>query len=301
VRALLVYNPMATGITTKVADVVIEALAGDLRLDVEATKRRGHASALAAQAAIEGYEVLVILGGDGTANEAIQGIAGTGVRLAIIPGGSTNVLARTLGLPNDPIKAIPVVLQSLRGGKDRWINLGVANDRYFGFCAGWGYDAVVVHLVDQRPRLKRIARQAAFLWCGFLASLRSRTDRVAITLEVEGAPVEDTFRAIVCGNSDPYTFLGPLPARLCPKAKLELDLDISGLTTVSSLAIARIMARTLTGDQVGLLGHVQLWHDHSSYEAWASKPLHLQVDGEPVSEIDHLMLRSAPHALSVIA
>ncbi|MGH8884742.1 MAG: diacylglycerol/lipid kinase family protein [Egibacteraceae bacterium] len=300
-RALLVYNPLATVTTAAVADIVTKALAVDLRLDAEATQRRGHASELAARAANNGYEIVIALGGDGTVNEAMQGVAGTQVRLAIIPGGSTNVLARTLGLPNDPIKAASVVLRKLRERKDRRINLGVANDRYFGFCAGWGYDALVVRLVEQRPRMKRAVRQAAFLWCGLLALLRSRNDRVTIALEAENTPTQEALRAIVCGNSNPYTFLGPVPARMCPQANLELGLDVTGLTTLGYLAIARVMVRTLTGDQVGQLGHVRLWHDHRSYEAQANGPLHLHVDGEPMGETNHLSLRSAPRALSVIA
>ena len=315
-KALLVYNPSATATTPAVIDVISRALAADLKLDVEPTRHRAHASLLAAAAVEAGYELVVVLGGDGTVNEVLQGIAGTAVRLAIIPGGSTNVWARTLGLPNDPVEATSIVLRRLREGEDRRVGLGVANwvervggspdrfhptGRYFGFCAGWGFDGAVVRLVEERLLMKRTMRQASFLWCGLLAYVSTVRTHVPITLEMDGQTVEDQLRTVVACNSDPYTFLGTLPARMCPRADLTGGLDLTGLTGVGLPRLVRVMRRALTGDTVGRLGHVRLWHDHDAYDLRATAPLPLHVDGEYLGETDELALRSAPGACRVVA
>ena len=175
-RALLLYNPTATTTNAAVIDLITGALRDALDLERVPTKRRNHAGFLAAGAADEGYDIVIVLGGDGTVNEVVQGIATTDVALAIIPGGSTNVLARSLGMPNDPIAATTAILRRLDGGGARRVTLGLANDRYFTFHAGFGFDAEVVRQVERRYTLKRTVRQASFVWCALL-----RTTRTALT------------------------------------------------------------------------------------------------------------------------
>ncbi|MGH8906880.1 MAG: diacylglycerol/lipid kinase family protein [Egibacteraceae bacterium] len=299
-RALLLYNPSATTTTPAVIDVITHALAAHLKLDVEATKRRAHATLLSAGAVHGGYEVVVVVGGDGTVNEVLQGIAGTAVRLAIIPGGSANVWARSLGLPGDPVEATSIALRNLRERRSRTVNLGIANGRYFGFCAGWGYDGAVVRMVEERLLLKRTVRQATFLWCGLLAYLRTIRTDVRISLSVDGRCVDDALRTVVACNSDPYTFFGTWPARLCPRADLDAGLDLTGLTSLGFLKIARVARRALMGGTAGRLDHVREWHDHQSYELRATAAVAVQVDGEYIGETDHLVLQSVPRACTVV-
>lgn len=301
-RALLLYNPSATTTTPAVTDIIARALASQLKLEVVATKRRNHAGFLAAGAADEDYELVVVLGGDGTANEVIQGIAKTRVKLAVIPGGSTNVLARSLGLPNDPIEATNVVLRKLAAGTERRVNLGLANERYFAFNAGFGFDAAVVRLVERRARLKRTVRQATFLWCGVLAYLggydRRRTN---ITVHVPGEEPTSGFRSVVCCNARPYTYLGPWPADLCPVASIDGGLALTGVRKLGLPALLRITYTSLRGSAIGELRLVRLWEDHDALELHADRPLPVQVDGDYVGEPTRLALRSVPDALSIIA
>lgn len=301
-RALLVYNPSATRTTTGMRDVIAKALASQTKLDVEATKRRDHAGFLAAGAVHEGYEAVFVLGGDGTLNEAIQGVAGTPTKLGIIPGGSTNVWARTFGLPNDPVEATAVLLERLRDGHERTVNLGSANGRYFGFAAGYGYDAAVVRAVERRFRMKQTVRQATFLWCGVLALFGGFDRRAAaITVTADGAEQPDPLASVVVCNSDPYTFLGPLPARLCPDADLEAGLDALGLRKVSLPLLLRIMRASLSRASTPSLRGVAPFSDLDSLELRNPVPLPLQLDGDHVGETDHVVLRSVPGALTVIA
>src|SRR3954447_12254349 len=141
-RAVLIVNPKATATTARGRDVLARALASDLKLDVVETAHRGHAVEIAEDAARDELDLVVTLGGDGTVNEAINGLmrAGAGHRTAYaaVPGGSANVFSRGLGQPADPVEATSALLESLRAGRRRRIGLGAVNGRYFSFCAGIG-------------------------------------------------------------------------------------------------------------------------------------------------------------------
>src|SRR4051812_17573913 len=133
-RALLVVTPKATATTARVRDVLARALGSDLKVDLAETLRRGHAIELGAQASTEGYDLVVVLGGDGTVNEAVNGIlrpldtdpdAAAGLpALAVVPGGSTNVFSRALDIPRDAVEATGHLLDALRDGRSRRIGLG---------------------------------------------------------------------------------------------------------------------------------------------------------------------------------
>ena len=104
-KVLLLVNSSASSVTARGRVVIQKALSADHDVTLAETSRRGHATRLAQGAAADGVDVVVVLGGDGTLNEAANGLAGTSSALAALPGGSTNVFARTIGLPNDPIEA----------------------------------------------------------------------------------------------------------------------------------------------------------------------------------------------------
>jgi diacylglycerol kinase family enzyme len=301
-RALLVYNPNATTTTPAVTDVIATALSAQLKLHVEATKRRDHASYLAAGAVHEGYEVVIALGGDGTVNEVMQGVARTPVKLAIIPGGSTNVWARTLGLPNDPVEATAAILEKLRTHQDRRVNLGTANGRYFGFNIGYGFDAEVVRHVEQRHVLKRTVRQISFLYCGLLAywgryGKRGRN----ITVTAAGEEPVTGLRTAVCCNSDPFTYLGRWPARLCPEADLDLGLDVTALNRYGLFTLLHLAETALRTDEVAALRSVRTWHDRDHYVLDSPVPLPLQIDGDYVGEETRVELKAVRKALTVVA
>jgi diacylglycerol kinase family enzyme len=302
VRALLLYNPTATTTSPAVIDVITRALGGALDLEAVPTKRRNHAGFLGAGAADEGYEVVIVLGGDGTVNEVIQGIAMTDVALAIIPGGSTNVLARSLGLPNEPIGATTAILRHLADDEVRTVNLGLANDRYFGFHAGFGFDAEVVHRVEQRSHLKRTVRQASFIWCALQAVAGSSSPRRApIRVRTQDNPLLSEQRWVVCANARPYTYLGHRAADLCPVADISADLALTALSRLSATAILRVARTALTSDDVGRLRFVDLLSDLPEVICEADRPLPLQLDGDYVGETDRVVFRSVRDALRVVA
>src|SRR5215208_3905304 len=153
-RMLVIVNPYATTMSVRLKNLVVYALQG--RYDVHAveTERRGHATELIVAAAEERFDVVVAFGGDGTVNEVANGLAGTPTPLTVLPGGSNNVFAKMLAIPNDVVDAT----ENLLGLADRWeprsVDMGRINGRWFTFAAGVGLDASVVERVDSHPHLK---------------------------------------------------------------------------------------------------------------------------------------------------
>src|SRR5918997_3665228 len=171
-RMLLIVNPYATTVSDRLKNLVVYALQG--RFDVEAvsTQAAQHAIEIGREARDGGYDIVVAFGGDGTLNEVVNGLAGTGVPVSMLPGGSTNVVCRTLGIPNDVVDATEHLLGLADDMRPRRIDLGTANGRHFVFACGAGLDAAVVKRVDSNPRLKARAGEWYFTWAAVSAFTR---------------------------------------------------------------------------------------------------------------------------------
>ncbi|MEU1309719.1 diacylglycerol kinase family protein [Streptomyces cinnamoneus] len=307
-RALLVVNPSATTTSARTRDVLAHALASDLKLDVATTEYRGHARDLARRAAESGnIELVVALGGDGTVNEVVNGLLHGGPdpeglpRLAVVPGGSTNVFARALGLPNDVVEATGALLDALREGSERTVGLGLAAgtpgtddegapSRWFTFCAGFGFDAGVVGRVEQqRERGKRsthalYVRQAMRQFFG-----ETNRRNGAITLERPGEePLRNLVMSIIC-NTAPWTYLGNRPVYAAPEASFDTALDVLGFTKLSAVTAARYATQLMTSTpERGPQGkHAVSLHDQTSFTLHSQAPLPFQMDG------DHLGVRTS--------
>src|SRR5262245_40709247 len=154
-RVLLLVNATASSVTARKRVMIRKLLAAEHEVEVAETSRRGHAARLARAAANDGFDVVVVLAGDGTLNEAADGLLRTSTALAPLPGGSTNVYARTLGFPNDAIDATNELLRSLARDSTKRIGVGRANRRPFLFNTGIGFDAAVIRRVERYGELKR--------------------------------------------------------------------------------------------------------------------------------------------------
>lgn len=298
-RALLVFNPNATTTDASVRDVIAAALASEVELDVQATKQRGQAIHIVAGAVHEGVEVVFALGGDGTANEALQALAGTEVLLGVVPGGGANVLARSLGLPGDAVSATSALLDRLRHGQTRTLNLGRAGGRWFAFNAGFGYDAAVVRLVERRPRLKRSLHDFAFVWCAVEEWLRGQ--RVPVEVSFPGGARASGFAITIVGNTTPYTYLGTRPMTVTPEADAGAGLDLVGIRPVASPTLVGIVLRTFLGGRHLRHRAVDHWHDLDGFTLTAAEPLPLMVDGDFAGEHREVAFESVRNALTVLA
>ena len=202
-------QPRRLGLQAGEAGRVERQLADVHDVTIARTEERDHATALAREAVATGIEAVVVLGGDGTINEAANGLVGSGTALAVLPGGMTNVFARTIGTTRGLTKAVERVLGALAVGSVRPVGLGSVNGRYFLCHVGIGYDAATVATVERLDRFKPHAGQALFLWAALTTWLR-HYDRSQPHFAVQHGPddVVESFFTIV-QNTNPYTFLGP--------------------------------------------------------------------------------------------
>src|SRR3712207_6667833 len=161
---LNIVNPYATTASDRLRNLAVHALQS--RYDVTAfdTERQGHATELVREAAQEGFEVVVAFGGDGTLNEAANGLAGTHVPLTHLPGGSTNVVCKMLGVPGEIVDATEHLLRLADDWRPLRIDLGRAGDRYFVASAGYGLDAAATRAFDLKPDLKHLYGEWYFTW-----------------------------------------------------------------------------------------------------------------------------------------
>jgi diacylglycerol kinase family enzyme len=304
-RALLVVNHKATTTSGRIRDVLVHALRSEVDLEVAYTERRGHAATLAQRAAKDGMDVVVALGGDGTVNEVANGVLAEGPgpstpAIAVVPGGSTNVFARSIGLPNDWVEATGVLLEALREGRSRVVGLGRADDRYFTFCAGFGLDAEVIRRVEQARRRGNSSSPLLYLrsFAGHYLTPRDRR-RPRVTLERPGEPPDSDLASVVVQNSAPWTFLGSRAIEACPDASFDLGLDLLGVRTLHSPGFARTLTRLLLADRPRGRS-VLLLHDTTEFTLRAEVPIALQLDGEYLGEHDKIQFTSVPAALRVI-
>ncbi|MEU8814387.1 diacylglycerol kinase family protein [Actinoplanes sp. NPDC048796] len=313
-RALLLVNPKATTTSERSRDVLVRALRSAVDLSVEYTTRRGHATALARTAAESGVDVVVTLGGDGTVNEAVNGLmtaegALTGMTdsraqalpaLAVVPGGSTNVFARALGLPRDWAEGTSVILDGLRDGRHRVIGLGRADDRFFTFAAGMGFDAAVVRRVEQARLRGRTSTPG--LYFRSIVGQFFGDDRKTPPLSIErpGEPPEIDLGTVVVQNTAPWTYLGDRAINPNPNASFDTGLDILALRGLAITSTTRTMAQLATrkGDPSGK--QVLQLHDQDEFTVVAARPQPFQLDGDYLGERQKVHFVSVPDALRVI-
>lgn len=301
-RVLLIVNASASSVTARGQVVIAKALAADHEVTVAETSRRGHATRLARGAAADGADLVVVLGGDGTLNEAANGLAGTGTALAALPGGSTNVFARTLGLPDDPIEATGVLLDALAQDSIRRVGLGSANGRYFLFHVGIGFDAAIVAQVERRGSLKRWASHLLFAWAGF-DTWRRHYDRSRprFSVRIQGRPTIDDAMFTICANTNPYTFLGTRPFTIAPRADLDHALSVVTLRTLDALPLLGVLASALgSGRRLRSSRHVAHHDDVNAIEVVGYGPFPYQVDGDHLGDVEYLSLRYEPNVLDLV-
>ena len=301
-RAALILNPNATVTTDELRDIITAALRSEVDdLAVLPTKRRGHATHLAGAAVAEGRDVVFSLGGDGTANEVLQALAGTDTTMGVIPGGGANVFARALGLPNDAVAATSLALEALRAGHRRTVNLGRVGERYFCFDAGFGFDAGVVRSVEQHPVLKRRFKQAAFVWLALRAWVSDDQMRDPhITVEFDDGGSDGPVGIVMVGNTDPYTYLGSKPIRMTPEADLDGGLDLTAVRRVGTRALTSVLARMFADGRHLRHPDVLSAHDLDGFTLRSARPTPLMVDGEFAGDHTVCRFRSVPAALHVL-
>jgi diacylglycerol kinase family enzyme len=300
-RVLLIVNPQAGAVSPRTSEAIVKILSADTKLDVADTNARDHATELAADAVDRGFDAVIALGGDGTINEAAQAVVGTDVALGFLPGGTTNVMVRSLGLPLDPVEATVLLASRLRSSTKRRINVGALDERYFLFSAGMGLDAEVVKRVEADPEAKRKRGHWFFVSTALKAgATQYRGADPAITLEVEGAEPEKVL-LVVCCNARPFTYFKRVPVDVCPQASLDGKLDIFGLTKCRAATIPRIAWALLVSHSQPGWRNARYHHDIGRAALTADMPLPVQVDGDYIGDHESAEFVVRPHALQVVS
>ncbi|MCZ3389174.1 MAG: diacylglycerol kinase family lipid kinase [Actinomycetia bacterium] len=307
-RARLIVNPGATTTSPRARDVLTQALASEVSLEITETKARGHAAELAFDAARSGVELVLVLGGDGTVNEVVNGLLADGVdvdspTVAVVPGGSTNVFARSLGMPEDQVEATGYLLELLRAGTERTIGLGRADHRWFTFTAGLGLDADVVARVEQKRAAGRRSSHALYVRTA-ASSVARRSARHSPPLRLTGLDdtVDEPVSMVLVGNTSPWTYLGRLRVDPFPGASFDLGLDLLALQQVGIRRTLRLVRQSLSSrDRPPTGTGVVHRHDLTGFTVTADESVAFQVDGDYLGERASVTFEAVPKALQVIA
>jgi len=309
-RMLIIVNPVATTVSDRLRNLVVYALQGRYEVEAVSTEAQNHATEIGREVRDHGYDVVVAFGGDGTLNEVVNGLAGTDVPVSMLPGGSTNVVCRTLGIPNDVVDATEHLLTLADDWAPRKIDLGLVDERHFVFACGVGIDATVVERVDAHPKLKSRAGPYYYSWSGVSAFYRKYLHN-AVRVRVEtGGEAVDGVTAIV-QNSDPFTYFASRPIRVCEGIAIDDGtLSVGVLKRATQRDMPTLISR-LFSESKPAARHRQVEHfddvtaatvsSISEDKEGALRPFPLQVDGDYIGDRTRVELRADPGALTVIA
>jgi diacylglycerol kinase family enzyme len=310
-QMLIIVNPYATTVSDRLKNLVVYALQGRFEVETVATEAQNHATEIGREVRDHGYDVVVAFGGDGTLNEVANGLAGTDVPVSVLPGGSTNVVCRTLGIPNDVVDATEHLLALADDWQPRRIDLGRVDDRYFVFSCGVGIDATVVKRVDAHPQLKSRTGPYYYSWSAVSALYRRylyNAVRLRLTTDV-GEPTEGI--TALAQNSDPFTYFASRPIRVCEGVEIDDGtLSVGVLRRAAQRDMPTLIPRLFSTKRPAAR-HRQIDHFEGVREATiesisetkdgVTRPFPVQVDGDYIGEKTRLELRAVPASLTVIA
>jgi diacylglycerol kinase family enzyme len=303
-RMLIIVNPYATTVSDRLRHLVVYALQGRFEVDAVDTEARGHATELCREAAHEGYDVVVAFGGDGTVNEAANGLLGSPTPLCCLPGGSANVFAKMLGIPGDVVDATEHLLAMADDWRPRTVDLGVVNGRCFTFSSGLGLDASVVERVDANPKLKARLGPYFFAWVAVSMLLR----RYLLTpprLEVDaGGRTLQGVTAIV-QNGSPFTYFQNRPIEIADGAALDSGALAGGVLHRATPLSMPFIAWRAVSSRARVAAHRQVTGlpDLSEMVVRSAdgRPLPLQVDGDYLGDVAEARYSVLPGSLSVVS
>ncbi len=300
-NALLIHNPNAGNGGNGRRRLLDEARRilsmGGIEAELQETRAPGDATAMAQQATAEGRQLVIACGGDGTLNEVVNGLAGGQnghrVPMALLPGGTANVLAKELGLPWD----IPSAAEKLVHGEVKEIALGLATPlnepnkkRYFLSVAGAGPDGTIVYAIDLD--LKARVGILAYWWQGAREVFRYKYPHFRVVTGDEKRDVS----LVVVGRTKHYG--GPF--RITTEADLYSDeFELMGLTTKSGWRYLSYLPTLWLGKLRGTDG-VHFWKAPSIVcEPLDSNPVYAQIDGEPLARLP-VEFKIVPRALKLL-
>jgi diacylglycerol kinase family enzyme len=303
-RMLIIVNPYATTVSDRLRHLVVYALQGRFEVDAVDTQARGHATELCREAAHEGYDVVVAFGGDGTVNEAANGLLGSPTPLCCLPGGSANVFGKMIGIPGDLVDATEHLLAMADDWRPRRVDLGIVNGRYFTFASGLGLDASVVERVDANPRLKARLGAYFFTWVAVGTFVRRYlVNPPRLEVEAAGRTLEGV--TAIVQNGSPFTYFQSRPIEIAEGAALDSGTLAGGVLHLATPVSMPFIAWRALSRRARVARHRQITALDGLTELTVrsadARPLPLQVDGDYVGEVTEARFSILPDALNVVA
>ncbi len=310
-RMLIIVNPYATTVSDRLKNLVVYALQGRFEVETVSTEAQNHATEIGREVRDHGYDVVVAFGGDGTLNEVANGLAGTDVPVSVLPGGSTNVVCRTLGIPNDVVDATEHLLALADDWSPRRIDLGRVDERHFVFSCGVGIDATVVRRVDAHPTLKSKAGPYYYTWATVSSFYRDYLrNPVRMRVETDAGDTAEGITALA-QNSDPFTYFASRPVRVCEGVSIDDGTLSIGVLERATQRDMPTLIRRLFSETKPAARHRRIEHfedvteativSTSKDESGEALPFPVQVDGDYIGERNAIELEVTPGALTVIA
>jgi len=311
-RMLIIVNPYATTVSDRLRNLVVYALQGRFEVDAVDTEAQGHATELCREAAHEGYDVVVAFGGDGTVNEAANGLMGDPARgvgpsptpLTCLPGGSANVFGKMLGIPSELVDATEHLLAMADDWRTHKVDLGVVNGRCFTFASGLGVDASVVERVDSNPRLKARLGAYYFTWAAISTFARRYLVHPPRMVTHAGEQRMEGVTTIV-QNGSPFTYFQNRPIEVAEGAALDSGaLAASVLHRARPLDMPSIAWRAFSRRaRIARHRHVSSLPELTELTVRSAdgRSLPLQVDGDYIGEVSEARYSILPRALNVVA
>jgi diacylglycerol kinase family enzyme len=303
-RMLIIVNPYATTVSDRLRHLVVYALQGRFEVDAVDTEDRGHATEICREAAHEGYDVVVAFGGDGTVNEAANGLLGSSTPLCCLPGGSANVFAKMLGIPGDLVDATEHLLAMADDWRPRKVDLGVVNGRCFTFASGLGLDASVVERVDANPRMKARLGAYFFTWVAVTTFVRRYlVHPPRLRVQAAGETLEGV--TAIVQNGSPFTYFQNRPIEIAEGASLHSGKLAGGVLHRATLLSMPFIAWRALSRRARFVRHRQVTGLGDLTELTVSsadgRPLPLQVDGDYLGEVDEARYSILPDAFYVVS
>jgi diacylglycerol kinase family enzyme len=316
-RVLLLVNSTASSVTPHKRALIRRILASQHDVEVAETSRRGHATLLARAAAEDDFDVVAVLAGDGTLNEAAAGLLHTRTALAPLPGGSTNVYSQTLRYPRRAGDAAQALVDALEVHAIRRVGIGMVNEgmvnggmvnggaeseRPFLFCAGIGFDASVVRRVERHSRrVKRLASHPLHVAAAFHSFFSAEGRRTHVNVAVPGGPELQNVRFAIISKSTPYTYLGRLPLNIARNASIDTRISVTAFTKLRALTLlGGAASSTRTGKFLASRKDVTTIDDLGALRIHADAPFPYQLDGDDAGDTKELNVAFVPDALAIV-
>ncbi len=313
-RAVLIVNPTATSTTPAGRDLLAHALKSRLELTVEHTNHRGHGSELAQAAAEDGVDLVVVHGGDGTVSGVVNGLlgrpgstpAGPVPAVAVVPGGSANVLARSLGISKDPVAATNQLIQLLDDYRrhQTWRRIGLIDcgERWAVLNAGMGVDAEVVAAVEaQRDKGVKVTPLRYWRVAVPITVAFSRREPT-LTLELPGRDPVPGVHFVWVSNTSPWTYSNNRPLVTNPGCTFESGLGVFAVTGMKVFPTLRLVRQILSKGPKPKRQTTRPRRRRTCLKVTSTgAPIASQFDGDYLGVRETMTFRAVPDVLPVVA